>query len=155
MRLADLFEFRVKNEEILAGMSEEEFREKAKLPILKLRMFCKKVKGKFIAHDPLSATCYLPEDEVVDLVRIARTIGGLSKGELSVDIFTRKGWLPSEYVEFHPREGAVVEIHSEALKGAEFARIGSGGGEIRGKLKVKSISVKTDPSETLIRIVLL
>ena len=157
MGLADLFEFRVsegENEEVLAGMTEEEFRKMAKSSVLKLRKFCKEVGGRFIAHDPLSATCYLPEDETVDLVKVTRVELGIER-PFAV-IFTKSERHPIKEIEFIPEGRVSVEIPSEALQGAELVRMDSNRGSmVKGELKAKMITVKTDPFEYYVNIELL
>ena len=155
MGLAKLFEFRAKafsKGEDLAGMTEEEFEEKASLAVLKLRSFCRKLKGYFRAHSPYSATCWLPEPTDVSLVRVGKgVIGAIPERRPYVEIFFEE--VP-EVFEVKVDEGVVVDISSEPLESADYAKLASGGGEIHN-LKVKSISIRTDPTEKHVHVDLL
>jgi len=140
--LAELFEFKAE-QEILGGMSEEEFKRRAVEAIQRLRYMCKNLGGKFIAHSDKSATCVFPEGIEVGKIRVAK----LKEG----------GIFPSHYVEIYARgareefnivadEFVDVYIGGDVVEGIESARLTSGqGGELGGRwMKVGSISVRTD-----------
>lgn len=141
--LSKLFEFRTRT---------EEFEREASITVLKLKKLCRKLKGDFRAHSPYSATCWLPEPTDVNLVRVGKgVIGAIPERRPYVEIFFEK--IP-EVFEIKVDEDAVVEITSEPLKSSDHAKLASNFGEIHN-LKVKSISVRTDPTGRHVHIDLL
>ena len=146
MGLAELFEFKAE-QEILGGMTEEEFKRRATDAIQKLRNFCRKLGGRFTAHSENSATCVFPEGIEIQKIRATEVRKGgvfLRKGHY-LEIFPSR---TSEVFDLVVDDGVDVYIGGNVLVEAQSARLTSGrGGEVEGlggRMRVDSIYVKTD-----------